>query len=232
MRYFAFFCAAVLAAFGVSTGTSSAATTQPMTYAFTTSTYEQVFDHYRTPIQYSQSMNIEMSVTLSEPLQADLSNVALSPDSWSYDDGIYDETGSDLSRFNGFVSTNAAGEITEFLVQLYLDAPNHPGVWVRRDGSGDAYATAFAQEILVGLTDPCWRHSSCGDPIPTTEWAQDRATGTGDIYVSSFAVPDDPLGSTGQSSAASAATVPLPAPILLLGFAVGGLGALRARRPA
>lgn len=216
---------AVASLLGCGAQAALGASTDPMTYTFTTPAYDTIFDDYITPLRYTEAMNIEMSVTIDTPLAPNMDNVSISPMAWSYDDGVYSELDSDTGRFNGRVSTNALGEITEFLMQVYLDAPLTPGVWVRRNADGDAYATAFAQEVVTGLLDPCWRHSTC-DPVPQTRWAQDRATGYGSIAVNA---QSGDLMSSGFAAAANVSSVPVPAPIALLLAGVLALGAFRQR---
>jgi len=210
---------ALVGSVGATAHSAQAASIDATTYTFTTPTYETVFDDYITPLRYSETMHIEMSVTLDAPLQANLDNASVMPMTWSYHDGVYSEVDTDTLRFNGLVSTDSNGDITGFLMQVYLDAPNTPGVWVRRNTDGDAYATAFAQEVVIGLLDPCAGHSTCAG-VPQTRWAQDRATGTGSIAVSSSPAN---LSSGGQGIGANVSSVPLPAPILLLGACLLGL---------
>lgn len=220
-------CFGVCAALALS-GQAGALTSDGMLYTFATDPYDTVFDHYLTDIQYTTDMTLEMSIFLETPLGANLDNVPLAPTSWSFNDGIYAETGNDMGRFNGYVSTGVDGSITAFLIQIYLDAPGSPGVWVRRNADGNKYSTAMAREIDVGSTESCWRYSTC-DPIPVTEWAQDRATGSGNIAVSMFGGPDTTQRTVIPAST-SAASVPLPLPVLFLAAGLAGLTVLSRKR--
>lgn len=193
-------------------------------YSFESHSYTRVIDSAATAIRYSTSMALSVDLMLAAPLAPGLEQSTLSPMSLGFDDGVHRETAVSLDRFNGWVSTDRAGLITDFLVQVFLDAPNSPGVWIRRTGDDIAYKATLSQWVVAGHRDPCHQWTVCeGEPI--YEWVTDRAEGSAGVSV--FAR----VGAIVPPQAEPSDTTPVPGPVpgALLVAALASL-AVRARR--
>lgn len=228
-------CLAALCAAAAGPGGAPAATAEgPVLYTFRSAAYEQIVDPSATPhVSYTAAMALRLDVTLAGPLAAGLQAVPLVPLAVGFDDGIHAERRAALSRFVGWASTDAAGTVTDFFVQLLLAAPGSPGLWLRRDAVGTAYRATRAQSVVTGHTDPCGGWTDCA-PNPVVAWITDSAAGSGPISV--FADPLLPSARAPLPAAASFAPepapspVPGPAPLALLVAALLCLGAMRLRR--
>lgn len=188
-----------------------------------TAPYDVIVDPYPTPQSYTKDMVLDITVTMSAPLGAGLDSAPLVPVSVAFDDGLFREANVDVARFMGSVSTDNNGQITDVFLQVFLDAPHSPGVWVRRAAGATRYAATLAQTVQVGWVDPCAGWAPC-DPEPLLEWMTDRAEGRGPVSVVAYdgGVPDPITLSSGF------AEVPLPGP---LGLLLAGLSLLSLRKP-